>query len=400
MTLPLAPSTRRVQPSRIRELANVAFAMQAAGEQVYALQFGESTMPTPPYIAQAAHRAVQEGWTFYTANQGLPSLRERLAQQTQRLHGVDIAPDEIQITAGGVQALNLAIKCVIDPGDEALILSPNWPNGSAMVEMFGGRAVEIPMSLEQGQRGERFAPDFAALEAAVTAHTRLLLYTSPSNPLGWTATVAEQKALLAFARRHGLWLLADEVYERIYYAGEGHLAPSILRLCTRDDPVIVVNSFSKAYRMTGWRLGWIVSRADFVHKAAQLNEFIVSHAPSMIQRAGETAIEEGEDDLAAMVEAFQERRDFCAAALRQTPGVSLPQPEGAFYLFPQIDGLTDSFDFALGLLRETGVAVAPGNAFGAGGEGALRICYAPGLDVLEPAMARLCRFISDSRSGK
>ena len=363
-------------------------------EGVLFLQFGESTLPTPPYVIEAVNRAAQDGWTFYTANQGLPSLRAAIANQIARLHAVEIDPAQIQITAGGVQALNLAIKCVIDPGDEALVLSPNWPNGAAMVEMFGGRAVEIPMA----RTGPRFAPDLDALEAALTPRTRLLLYASPSNPLGWTATVAEQKTLLEFAREHGLWRLADEVYERIYYGGGesvgpmGQRAASILQLCTREDAVIVVNSFSKTYRMTGWRLGWMVSRADFVRKAAQLNEFIVSHAPTMIQRGGEAAIAQGEDDIAAMVEEFQERRDFATELLRATPGVSLPEPEGAFYLFPQLEGVDDSFQFALDLLQDAHVAVAPGSAFGNGGEGSIRICYAPGMEVLKPAMERICEF--------
>ena len=145
--------------------------------------------------------------------------------------------------------------------------------------------------------------------------------------------------------------------------------------------------------MTGWRLGWMVSRADFIQKAAQLNEFIVSHAPTMIQRGGEAAIAQGEDDIAAMVEEFQERRDFATELLRATPGVNLPEPEGAFYLFPQLEGVDNSFQFALDLLHETHVAVAPGSAFGNGGEGSIRICYAPGMDVLKPAMERICEFL-------
>ncbi len=392
-----APSAERVPESRIRALADVAFGM----EDVLFLQFGESTIPTPPYVVEAVNRAAQEGWTFYSPNQGLPSLRDAIANLIARLHGVEIVPPEIQVTSGGVQALNLAIKCVIDPGDEALVLSPNWPNGSAMVEMFGGRTIEVPMA----RAGQRFTPDVEAMERALSPRTRLLLYASPSNPLGWTATVAEQRMLLEFARRHGLWLLTDEVYERIYYGGQGaaeggqgqavggQIAPSILKLCSREDAVIVVNSFSKTYCMTGWRLGWLVSRADFVQKAAQLNEFIVSHAPPMIQRGGEAAIAHGEDDVAAMVEEFQERRDFCAGMLRTVPGVNLPEPEGAFYLFPQLEGVSDSFEFALELLRKKQVAVAPGSAFGNGGEGSIRICYAPGMDVLEPAMERICEFI-------
>ena len=392
-----APSAERVPESRIRALADVAFGM----EDVLFLQFGESTLPTPPYVIDAVNRAAQEGWTYYSSNQGLPSLRVAIANLIARLHAVEIDPSEIQVNSGGGQALNLAIKCVIDPGDEALVLSPNWPNGSAMVGMFGGRAVEVPMA----RTGQRFTPDLEALESALSPRTRLLLYASPSNPLGWTATVAEQRILLDFAHRHGLWLLTDEVYERIYYGGRGasrgergqtgagQIAPSILKLCSREDPVIVVNSFSKTYCMTGWRLGWIVGRPDFVRKAAQLNEFIVSHAPTMIQRGGEAAIAHGEDDIAAMVEEFQERRDYCAGMLRTVPGVNLPEPEGAFYLFPQLEGVNDSFEFALDLLRTKRVAVAPGSAFGNGGEGSIRICYAPGMDVLKPAMERICEFI-------
>jgi aspartate/methionine/tyrosine aminotransferase len=383
-TISVAPGLNQIQPSRIRELANVAFTM----EGVYKLQFGESNMPTPQYIKDAATQAINDGWTFYSENAGLPALRESIARKYADLHNVAIDPmREIVVTASGVQALNLTIRCTLDPGDEALILSPNWPNGTEIVRMFGATPREIPFVL----RNNRFAIDFAALEAALTPKTRLLLYTSPSNPLGWVATAEEQQQLLDFARRHGLWLLADEVYERIYYGGTA--APSILRLCTRDDAVIVAQSFSKSYCMTGWRLGWAVGRADLIAKAGPLNEFIVSHAATFIQRAALAALDQGEDEVAARAELFHERMSFCYNALAATKGVTVPKPEGAFYLFPRVDGITDSFAFCLALLKETKVAVAPGVAFGAGGEGALRVCTASDLSILEPAMERLCRFI-------
>lgn len=385
----LAPSLAAVQPSRIRELANVAFGM----EGVLRLQFGESNLPTPDYIVAALNQAIADGYTFYTENAGLPSLRAAIAAKYAQLHRVALDPArEVLITASGVQALNVSIRCVIDYGDEALVLSPNWPNGSAIVEMFGARAREIPLV----RQGSRYTVDFDALTAALTPRTRLLIYTSPSNPLGWVATVAEQQALLDFCRAHNLWLLADEVYERLYYGnsqGGGSVAPSILRLCSREDAVIVVQSFSKSYRMTGWRLGWVVSRGDLIAKASQLNEFIVSHAASMIQKAGETALAQGDDEISGMVELFQERMSFCYEALASVSRISLSKPEGAFYLFPQIDGVEDSFAFALALLKEEKVAVAPGNAFGKGGEEAIRICYAPGMAVLEPAMERFVRFV-------
>ena len=295
------------------------------------------------------------------------------------------------MTASGVQALHVGIRCVLDPGDEAIALTPCWPNGPASIMMCGAAVREVPHPL----CGGRYQVDFDALEAAVTPRTRLLLYTSPSNPLGWVATVEEQRALLDFARRHGLWLLADEVYDRLWYGGArlGEPVPSILRLATREDAVMVVHSFSKSYCMTGWRVGYLVARRDLAAKATELNEFIISHAPSFAQKAGETALAEGEPELSRMLERLRENRDVCIDALGGLAGVTVPQPDGAFYLFPRIDGLADSFDFCRRLLLETRVGLAPGVAFGAGGEGFVRICYAASREVLEPAIKRLARFI-------
>ena len=389
--IPLAPSLDQIQPSRIRELANAAFGM----EGVLRLQFGESTMPTPQYIKDAVVQAIAEDQTFYSENAGLPSLRAAIAAKYAQLHGVQLDPmREVMVTASGVQALNVGIRCVIEPGDEALILSPNWPNSTEIVRMFGAQPVEIPLVTGVDARGvERFQIDFASLEAAVTARTRLLVYTSPSNPLGWVATVADQQGLLEFCRRHKLWLLADEVYERLYYGTDTDVAPSILRLCTREDAVFVAQSFSKSYCMTGWRLGWLVGRADMIQKAAQLNEFVVSHAATFVQRAGEAALSRGDDEVRERTLLFRERMLYCYEALSSVAGIAIPKPEGAFYLFPRIDGLDDSFAFAFALLNAEKVAVAPGVAFGNGGEGAFRICYAPDMSVLEPAMERIVRFV-------
>jgi len=243
--------------------------------------------------------------------------------------------------------------------------------------------------------GDRYTVDFEAMDAAVTPRTRLLIYTSPSNPLGWVATLEQQQKLLEFARRHKLWLMADEVYERLNFTGAKPTtpAPSILKLATRDDAVIVVQSFSKTYCMTGWRLGWIVARKDLVARATQLNEFVVSHAPSFTQKAAETALLWGEDTLCQMLVKLKENRDFCMAALQKMPGVTVPEPEGAFYLFPKVKGAEDSFAFCKRVLMETQVGLAPGVAFGAGGEGSIRICYAAERPILQEAMARLAMFL-------
>ena len=382
----LASSALAVPHSRIRELAEVAMTMDG----VLPLYFGESNIPTPEFIKRAAVKALADGFTFYTSNAGLPSTRKALARYYHEIQQVTLDPEtEIVITASGVQALNVAIRCVLDPGDEALVLTPAWPNGSSIIAM----ANAVPRQIPQPICGNRYTIDFDALEAAVTPRTRLLLYTSPSNPLGWVATRDEQQPLLDFARRHGLWLLADEVYERLYYSGG--VAPSMLQLATRDDALIVVQSFSKSWCMTGWRVGWVVARKDLAARATQLNEFIISHAPSFAQRAGETALLWGEDTLREMVQRLKENRDHCLADLRKMPGITVPEPEGAFYLFPRVDGLADSFDFCKRLLLETKVGLAPGVAFGAGGEGSVRICYAAELPIVQDAMARLGNFLAD-----
>jgi hypothetical protein len=381
-------SALAVPHSRIRQLADLAMSM----EGVLKLYFGESNLPTPEFIKRAAQKAMADGFTFYTENAGLPSLRKALARYYQELHAVEIDPsNEIVVTASGVQAVHLATRCVLDPGDEALMLTPAWPNGAANVAM----ANAVPVEIAQPLVGDRYQIDFSALEAAVTPRTRMLFYTSPSNPLGWVATVDEQRRLLEFARRHGLWLIADDVYERLNYTGPTPTtpAPSIIQLATRDDAVIVIQSFSKAYCMTGWRLGWLVARRDLAARATQLNEFVVSHAPTFTQRAGETALLWGENTLAEMLLRLRENRDFCLAALAKMPGVTVPTPDGAFYLFPRIASAADSFDFCKRLLLETHVGLAPGVAFGEGGEGSVRICYAADRPILEEAMARLSLFL-------
>jgi aspartate/methionine/tyrosine aminotransferase len=386
MPAQVAASALAVPHSRVRELAEIAMGMDG----VLKLYFGESNLPTPDFVKRAAEQALADGFTYYTENAGLPSLRQALARYQGELHGVELDPaTEIVVTASGVQALSLVLRCLVDPGDEALVLTPAWPNGAAILRMAHAIVKEIPQPL----RGDEYAVDFDALESAVTPRTRVLLYASPSNPLGWVATESDQERLLDFARRHSLWLVADEVYERLYYGG-ARAAPSILKKCTRTDAVVVIQSFSKAWCMTGWRLGWLVGRRDLMARAAQLNEFMVSCAAGFVQKAGEIALKQGEDALREMVERLRENRDLCVSALRAMPGVTLPVPAGAFYAFPRIEGVQDSFAFCKKLLLETKVGLAPGSAFGAGGEGSVRICYASERSILEEAMARLEGFLN------
>lgn len=361
-------------------------------DRVLRLYFGESNIPTPEFIKRAAQKAMADGYTFYTENAGLPSTRQALARYYQEIHSVALDPaSRIVITTSGVQALNVSIRCLLDPGDEGIVLTPAWPNGSAIIRMANAEVIQVPHPLS----GDRYIIDFDAVEAAITPRTRLILYTSPSNPLGWVATGEDQDRLLALSRKYGIWLLADEVYERLYYGGPklGAPVPTILKKATAEDRVAVVQSFSKSWCMTGWRVGWLIAPPELAEKSAQLNEFIVSHAPSFAQRAAETALLWGEQALKEMLVRLKENRDFLMAALGKMPGVTVPRPEGAFYLFPKIEGLTDSFDFCKRLLVEQKVGLAPGVAFGAGGEGSIRICYAAERPILEKAAVRLASFL-------
>ena len=380
----VASTACEVPGSKIRALADLAFTLDG----VLKLHFGESNWPTPQYIKDAAVKALADGYTFYTENAGLASLRKAIAEKYRQLHQVQLDPfNEIVVTASGVQALNVGIRCTLNPGDEALILTPAWPNCSAIVRLCSAMPQEIPLCLTNNH----YAIDFELLQSALSPRTRLLIYTSPSNPLGWVASEEDQNRLLEFCRRHRLWLLADEVYERIYYPSEA--AASLLRQCTRRDAVIAVQSFSKSYCMTGWRLGWLVARSDLARKATELNEFIISHAPAMAQKAGEIALLKGEPELRKMKQRLEENLSFCVASLSRIKRITLPIPKGAFYLFPKIEQLRDSFEFCRSLLLEKRVALAPGVAFGVGGEGSVRICYAADRSLLEPAMERLAEYL-------
>ncbi len=384
----ISDSLARVPLSGIRELGNLALGM----EGVLPLYFGESNLPTPPFIVEAAAQAMRDGYTRYSQNAGLPTLRAELAAHYARLHGVTLDPDtEIIVTASGLQALHIALRTVIDPGDEVLVLSPAWPNGSNIVELSHGVSVDVPFVL--GDDG--YGIDFDLLDQAAGPRARALLLTSPSNPLGWLATPEDQRRLLEFCRARDMWLICDEVYERLYWEGEqlGDPAPSILRICERDDLVIVVQSFSKTYCMTGWRVGWIVAPPTVGPTIANSNELFISHATTFVQVAATAALADGEEALLIMLRHYEDNRELCLDALGSLPGVTVPRPSGAFYLFPKLQGLEDSESFCRELLLRERVGLAPGSAFGEGGEGSVRLCYAGERAWLEQGMERLERFL-------
>jgi len=373
----LAPASG-LAPSRIRAIAATADAHPGT----LRLFFGEDSLPTPDFIKDAAHRALDANLTYYTPNAGYPSLRKAIADQVLALHGVAVDPDEVVVTASGMVAIALACQATVGPGDSALVVTPLWPNIAAAVQVAGAEAIEVPLAL--GDAG--FTLDFDHLCAAVRPDTRLLALASPGNPTGWTASAADWGRLLAFCERHDLWLLADGVYERIV-SGD-RVAPSPLPLEGARSRTIVAQSFSKTYRMTGWRVGYAIAPPGLARVLADLQEFVVSHAPGVAQEAARVAILEGEPFVAESQARYARHRRLAVDRLRQIAGVQAPEPVGSFYVFPRLEGLADSFAFCEWMVVRHRVGLAPGSAFGAGGEGHVRLCFAVDEPTLTEALDR------------
>lgn len=382
----LSPQALAVDISRIRELAVLADKVPG----VYKLYFGESNIPTPDFIKKAAQRAIQENYTFYTPNAGYLELRQAISQKALELQGLVYDPEtEVIVTGSGVTALMLSIFTLLGRGEKAIILSPAWPNSKSIVQMVGGIPVEVP--LVEGR--DRYLLDLDRVKASIDEKTRLLILSSPSNPLGWVATVEEQKALAELAYQRGIILLSDEVYERIVYNGPA--VPSIVKVAPQREGVMIAHSFSKSYCMTGWRVGYCLGSKEAIDQMVKLQEFVVSHPSSVSQRAAITALAEGEAFVKGMVERYRSQRDLMYSRLIRMKGLEVKKPEGAFYVFPRVEGLRDSFDFAKDLLLKKAVGVAPGCAFGLGGEGCIRLCFAADREVIAPALDRLEEYLAE-----
>ena len=358
------------------------------------LCYGESDMPTPAFICDAAHDAALRGHTFYTHTAGYTELRNAIAAKVYELHGVTYRPSEIMSTVGGSMAIYAAIRAFVGSGDNAVIVSPAYAIFSNAVIMAGGE----PRPASLARDGKRFHLDLDLVAAAIDRNTRMLIVNSPSNPTGWMITLEEQRALAQLAERHDLVILADEVYERLVYDDSLLAAPSFARVVSNKDRLIVVNSFSKTYNMTGWRLGWAQSSESAIKTMYKAVEFMTSNATAMVQQAGIVALRDGEPHIEELRGHYARRREQVMAALSSIPGVSQPEPQGAFYAFPRIDGLTDSTAFASQLLAETGLAVAPGVGFGSDGEGYIRVCFAATEATVMAALSRFHRFVTSARA--
>ena len=358
-----------LEESRIREVANAGIGR----DDVLAFWFGESDEVTPAFIRDAAVESMQRGETFYSHNLGLPELRQAVADYTSARHR-RVDADRVAITSGGVNALMIAVQALVDPGDEVVAVTPVWPNLTAQPLIMSANLRCVPLHSGDGE----WALDLPALLTAVTPATRLLIVNSPNNPTGWTLTREQQQAILTHCRQTGTWILADEVYERLYYVGdtENGCAPSFLDLAEPQDRLVVVHSFSKSFLMTGWRLGWLVMPPEMTVQVGKLIEFNTSCASVFTQRAGTVALQRTDEVTPRVVAHLKSCRDTLIPLLQGVPEVRVVAPRGGMYAFFKLEGHADSLATAKRLVLEAGLGLAPGDAFAPEAQGWLRWCFA------------------------
>jgi aspartate/methionine/tyrosine aminotransferase len=376
---PIRDLVARIPTSKIGDVA----ALGRDNPDVIPLWFGEGDLTTPEFISEAAMKALKEGQTFYTWQRGIPELRQAIADYTTRLYGNACKADRISVTSSGMQAILLSCQAIIDPGDNAVVVSPVWPNIVSAVEVMGGEVRQVPLQF----KNEKWTLDLDQLFAACDERTKMLFVNSPSNPTGWMMGSEQQAALLDFCRKRRIWLMADEVYARLVYDGE--VAPSFLQHARPDDPLLVMQSFSKPWAMTGWRLGWLTSPNEFGEMLAKVIQFNISGSPTFLQYGALAAIKEGEPFIKYMVDRCRAGREQVIQRLAAHPKVKVARPEAAFYAFFSVEGMSDSLAFASKLVLDGKVGLAPGVAFGEGGEGYLRLCFASAPERLSRAMDRI-----------
>ena len=348
---------------------------------------GEGDLPTPGFISDAANAALNAGETFYTWQRGIPELRAALARYYGRHFGGSYDSQEFIVTASGMQSIQLALDAVAGHGDEVVYLTPAWPNFAAAAGVAGAKAV--PVSLDRSGNG--WTCDIEKLAGAITPATKAIFINTPSNPTGWTADRETLVAILGLARERGLWIIADEIYALFHYGARR--APSFLDVMDAGDRILFVNSFSKNWAMTGWRIGWLKVHPELQQVFENLIQYSTSGVPAFLQRGAIAALDEGDAFIASQVERAHQARDILCKRLLATGRVDLTPPAGAFYLFFRIDGVIDTRSAAFDIVDNANVGLAPGTAFGPGGEDYFRICFHRRLDQIEEAADRLARWI-------
>ncbi|MCX8281956.1 pyridoxal phosphate-dependent aminotransferase [Phyllobacterium sp. 0TCS1.6C] len=356
-------------------------------ENVIPLWAGEGDLPTPDFIRDAANRGLANGETFYTWQAGIPELRQALSDYYHRHFALRLPAEHFYVTGSGMQSIQLAIQATAGTGDEVIYLSPAWPNFAAAAAIGGAR----PVAVTQDFTGNGWSLDPQKIKDKITPRTKALFINTPTNPSGWTADIETLKEILAMARANGLWIIADEIYSQFYYGGRR--APSFLDVMDAEDRIIFVNSFSKNWAMTGWRVGWLVVHPSLGTTIENLIQYSTSGVAQFMQRGAVAALDEGDEFVRMQVERARQARDILCARLIDTGRVRLSPPAGAFYLFFGIDGITDSYRAAFDIVDQAKVGLAPGTAFGEGGEAFLRLCFARRLDQIETAADRLAEWI-------
>ena len=357
-------------------------------EGLLKLWFGEPDVPTPQFIKDAATAALDDNRVFYAQNRGVPPLREQIVEYASSLHSREIDIDRITVTGSGMNAIMMISEALLNAGDNMVAVGPVWPNCKETVRIMDAEPRQVSLSL--GVDG-RWHLDVDKLFAACDERTQAIFINSPGNPTGWVMPRAEQKAVLDECRKRGLWLIGDEVYIRLAYESDLPLgrAPSFLDISEPEARVIVINSFSKSWSMTGWRLGWITHPSDTGEAFEKLVEYNIANPTTFVQYAGITAIRDGENFISETLERYRRNRDIVVQRLGAMKRVTLSRPEGAFYAFFAVDGMNNSVSFAQELIDQVGVGLAPGLAFGEDGEGWMRLCFAADTETLSSAMDRL-----------
>ena len=356
-------------------------------EGLIPLWAGEGDLPTPAFITDAASKALAGGETFYTWQRGIPDLRQALARYYARHFGKTFPEEQFIVTGSGMHAIQMSLTALAGAGDEVIYLSPAWPNFDAAAALSG--AVPVPVTLDHSGNG--WSCDVEKIAAAITPRTKALFINTPSNPTGWTADHETLQAILDLARAKNVWIIADEIYSLFHY-GHGR-APSFLDIATEEDRILFVNSFSKNWAMTGWRVGWIKTHPSLQQVFENLIQYSNSGVAQFMQRGAVAALDEGDGFVAEQVERARKARDLVCGILGATGSARFTVPQGAFYLFFAVDGITDSRAAAFDIVDKANVGLAPGTAFGPGGEAFLRLCFHRRLDQLEEAAHRLAKWM-------
>jgi aspartate aminotransferase len=381
----LSGATAGMAETPISEVAMTVF----GDPDVVPLWFGESDLVTPDFVRDAAAKGLQAGETFYTWQRGIPELRAALSAYTERLYRIKCPIERLTVTTGGMQAILLTCQLLLDPGDNVVIVSPIWPNITSATKLVGG--VPKYVALDRTPAGG-WKLDLQKVFDAVDGRTRAIFVNSPGNPTGWTMSTEEQAALLEFARKRGVWIMADEVYARLIYnkRPDGRqVAPSFLELAGPDDPLIVLNSFSKPWAMTGWRLGWLTHPAALGDQFAKLVQINTSGVPAFLQKGAVAALEQGDDFVHEMVERCRAGGELVFQRLSALPKVKIARPDAAFYAFFSVDGVSDTLAFCKTMAKQYKVGLAPGEAFGPGGQGNVRLCFASSAERLSKGLDRI-----------